>query len=408
MIRMIRMICICRLIRRTFQPPWTAHGKWVGLCLGLLSGMTVAKSEDAGLSIESPREWQVVQRQTATLGAIPVAVRLPDRGGAVVEARVRSHSNTTAVPSPWQRLPEEDGVHAGILPAPAGGWHRVEVRATRPDGVMSTSEVERVGVGEVFVVAGQSNSANHGEVRQRPASDRVVSLSPDGNWQPAADPQPGASGDGGSFLPPLGDRLVARFDVPIGFVACGIGATSVREWLPAGVRFPAPPTLIGHVRQVADGSWESDAVAFKVLVRRLQQCGPSGCRAVLWHQGESDANQADVSRTLPGALYEQFLGTVIRRSREESGNPAAWFVARATYHVPGDESSPDIRAAQAAVCRDGLALAGPDSDALTGPLRESGGKGVHFSNEGLRRHAEAWLDRIGPWLEGELAEALSP
>ena len=79
MIRMIRMICICRLIRRTFQPPWTAHGKWVGLCLGLLSGMTVAKSEDAGLSIESPREWQVVQRQTATLGAIPVAVRLPDR-----------------------------------------------------------------------------------------------------------------------------------------------------------------------------------------------------------------------------------------------------------------------------------------------------------------------------------------
>lgn len=58
----------------------------------------------------------------------------------------------------------------------------------------------------------------------------------------ANDPQPGASGNGGSFLPPFGDAIVKKFDVPVGLVSCGVGATSVREWLPKGATFPNPPT----------------------------------------------------------------------------------------------------------------------------------------------------------------------
>ena len=220
----------------------------------------------------------------------------------------------------------------------------------------------------------------------------------------AADPQPGASGDGGSFLPALGDRLVAEFDVPVGFVACGIGATSVREWLPAGARFPAPPTLTGRVRPAAAGGFESDGAAFAMLVDRIGQCGSAGFRALLWHQGESDANQADPARTFPGPLYEDALGRLIRAARAATGHDAPWFVARTSYHVPGDESSTDLRAAQAAVCRDGLALPGPDTDRLAGPLRDSGGRGVHFSGAGQRRHAEAWMEAVAPWLEARLTE----
>jgi hypothetical protein len=72
--------------------------------------------------------------------------------------------------------------------------------------------------------------------------------------------------------------------------------------------------------------------------------------------------------------------------------------------VPGDEASADIREAQAALWKSGLALAGPDSDALKGDLRERGGKGVHFSGPGLRRHAAAWAEKITPWLERELGQ----
>jgi lysophospholipase L1-like esterase len=139
-----------------------------------------------------------------------------------------------------------------------------------------------------------------------------------------------------------------------------------------------------------------------MLVRRMKQLEPTGFRAVLWHQGESDANQQDRSRTLPGPLYEAMLGRVIRDTRAEIGRQVPWFVARASYHVPGDESSTDIRAAQGAVCRDGLALPGPDTDALKGSLRDSAGLGVHFSGAGQRRHAEAWYDVLAPWLEVRL------
>ena len=367
-----------------------------------LSGVSMRAEGEApvaasALQIIHPVDRAVVQRRDRAGGSIPVEVvaELPEAGS--VEARV-----ALADDPPWQPL-QRDGDHfRGACDAPAGGWHRLEVRSIVDGAVAGTARVERVGVGEVFVVAGQSNSANHGEEKLVPGDERVVTLDPEGVWRVAADPQPGASGDAGSFLPALGDRLVAEFDVPVGFVACGIGATSVREWLPEGSRFPAPPTLTARVRPAAAGGFESDGAAFAMLIRRMEQCGPEGCRAVLWHQGESDANQQDRSRTLPGPLYEAMLERIIRASRGGLGREVPWFVARATYHVPGDESSTDIRAAQAAVCRDGLALPGPDTDTLTGSLRDSGGRGVHFSGAGQRRHAEAWAAAIAPWLEARL------
>ena len=365
---------------------------WLALLAS--SGWPVQAAAE-GLRVLSPVERQVVQRRSRDAGFVPVVVEGALPAGTLVEARV-------VVPpdAPWHPLAREGERFVGAIPAPAGGWHRLEIRragAAEPDAV-----VDRVGVGEVFVVAGQSNSANHGEARLAPACDLVSTLAPDGSWRPATDPQPGASGDGGSFQPPLGDLLTERFGVPVGFVSTGIGATSVREWLPAGVPFPNPPTLEGRVRRRPDGAWESDGAAFATLVARLRQCGPEGCRAVLWHQGESDANQADRSRTLPGSLHGALLSRLIAGSREALGRDVPWFVARATYHVPGDESSADIRAAQAAVCRDGLALPGPDTDLLGAGSRDGGGRGVHFSGPGLVRHAEAWFEKLAPWLEERL------
>ena len=400
-----------RLWRRFGRGNTTGSGAWRGRRLwwwpallpaavapALVAG-TPPVPEGTAPRIVAPAELSVVQRHDRAGGAIPVAVEVevPESGG--VEARLASVAG-----APWLRLTRDGDRFTGRLAAPAGGWHRLEVRSFVDDAVTGRASVEKVGVGEVFVVAGQSNSANHGEEKLVPVDERVVTLAPDGVWRVAADPQPGASGDGGSFLPALGDALVAEFGVPVGFVACGIGATSVREWLPAGSHFPSPPTLTGRVRPAADGGFESDGAAFDMLLERMGQCGPAGFRAVLWHQGESDANQSDPSRTLSGPLYGDALGRLIRAARAGSGRDAPWFVARVSYHVPGDESSTDLRAAQAAVCRDGLALPGPDTDRLAGPLRDSGGRGVHFSGVGQRRHAQAWMEAVAPWLEARLTD----
>ena len=93
----------------------------------------------------------------------------------------------------------------------------------------------------------------------------------------------------------------------------------------------------------------------------------------------------------------------VRDTRKDVGWDAPWFVAQASYHAPGDEASPEIRAAQASLWKDGVALEGPDTDALGGELRDSGGKGVHLSGPGLREHAARWAKKVVPWLQRQAA-----
>ena len=206
----------------------------------------------------------------------------------------------------------------------------------------------------------------------------------------------------GVSRPPFGDAIADKFGMPVGIVACGFGGTSVREWLPEGAVFPNPPTIESHVRKLENGSWESKGDLYPVLCDRMKQFGQHGFRAVLWHQGESDAHQKDATRTLSGKLYREYLEQLIRATRKDAGWEVPWFVAQVSYHVPGDEASPDIRAAQASLWKDGVAQEGPDTDALKGEMREQGGQGVHFSGTGLRAHAAKWVEKIVPWLERQV------
>jgi hypothetical protein len=346
------------------------------------------------LTITTPLDYQVVQRNHRGKGNVTLTGQIT---AALLEEK---HTLEVRIDGgDWRRTAVRWGnaTFTAECELPAGGWYALDVRFVGPQGVVAAASVPHVGIGDIFVVAGQSNSANHGEERQRVQSGKVVTF--DGlQWRPANDPQPGASGDMGSFMPPLGDALVARFGVPIGFVACGIGASSVREWLPAGSTFPNPPTIESRVRRLPDGSWESKGEAYKMFTSRMSDLGKNGFQAVLWHQGESDANQADTSRTLAGNLYQKYLKQLIQQSRKDIGWNVPWFVALASYHVPGDEGSDDIRKAQAALWKDRTALQGPDSDAVKGSFRDSGGKGVHLSGPGLREHAARWFEKIAPWL----------
>ncbi len=379
-------------------PPGQGHNMWAGFfqCAELVT--FVKAHAGPNLTVQSPLDHQVIQRSSKRQG--PLHIRGELAGFSAKSPTVETRLIVNDQPGKWRRLSvnQKQRTFEARWEAPAGGWHRLEVRARAEAYVLAESAVEHVGVGEVFVIAGQSNSANHGEEKQQTRTGLVAAF--DGQrWQPANDPQPGASGGGGSFIPPFGDALAEKFRVPVGIVACGVGATSVREWLPKGAEFPNPPTLTGQVRQLPGGDWESKGTLFTTFTERMKPFGPRGFRAVLWHQGESDANQADPTRTLPGDLYRDYLTELIRASRREIGWTAPWFVAQATYHVPGDEASPDIREAQAALWKQGLALEGPDTDALKGDMRDSGGKGVHFSGPGLREHAARWTEKVAPWLE---------
>ncbi len=396
--------------RRSISPQ-RMNFRFLSLHALLLGSLSCGGAYAATLTLTAPLDYQVVQRFSADKGRIPIsgvlgalgALGERREGEGALEVRVNEYGKQAT----WQKLSVEprDGAFQTGLEAPAGGWYRLEFRVVVEGKAVAETSVEHVGVGEVFVVAGQSNSANYGAEKTATLTGRVSAF--DGKtWRISQDPQPGAGGNGGSFMPGLGDTLADAFHVPVGFVACGAGGTSVRAWLPKGVRSPVLPT--GATSSLKSGEYESPGTLYGRLTALMKTLGPQGFRAVLWHQGESDANQKDPTRTLPGELYQEYLQQIIRDSRTAAGWEVPWFVAQVSYHVPGDEASPDIRGAQAALWSSGVALQGPDTDTLKGELRERQGQGVHFSGDGLRAHAGLWAQRLTPWLKTRLAEPAQP
>lgn len=363
----------------------------IGFLLG--SGLV---TQAAGL--DSPLELQVYQRNAAERADVLISGSVP-ADTTLVEARAELAAGLKGKATDWIVVARggqvKDGKFSGTFTLVTGGWYTIRVRFRKSAVVQAVLEelaVKNVGVGDIFVVAGQSNSANHGQEKQQPKTGLVVAF--DGkHWQVANDPQPGASGGAGSFMPAFGDAIAKKLRVPVGIVACGAGGTSVRAWLPEGTRMANPPTNNTGARQLPGGEWESDGRLYNGFVSRMKQLGPNGFRAVLWHQGESDANQPDPKQTLTGRPYRLCLEQVIMASRKDIGWNAPWFVALVSSH--GNNEVPELRAAQKSLWDDGIALEGPDSDALKGDLRD----GVHFSAKGLREHGLSWAEKVAPWLE---------
>ncbi len=360
------------------------------------------------VTLSSPLDYQVFQRASKDAGKIVVAGMLEVQGHAALtnldrlEARLVGDTFT----NDWQALPFDNRVRQfrGQLPAPAGGWFHLEVRLAGKGGVGWDTSIEHVGVGEIFLIAGQSNSANHGEGRQQAKNPLVVAFG-NGIWQPAHDPEPGASGKGGSFMPAFGDAMADRLKVPIGLVALGEGSTSVREWLPKGDAVAAPPDTGRNVITVGPGRWICNGDLFTRIAQAEDQLGVQGFRAILWHQGESDSHESP-DRAITPAQYRQYLQRIIEASRAAAGWRVPWFIAQASYHNPDDQGSPELRAAQKSLVTDGVALAGPNTDTLGPEFRQNNGKGIHLNPLGLQRHGQMWMECVAPWLEQQLAPSM--
>ncbi|HTA95009.1 MAG TPA: sialate O-acetylesterase, partial [Verrucomicrobiae bacterium] len=335
-------------------------------------------NETAKVSLISPTDFQVLQREKKSAGTIVVEGILETSTNNLVkpdklEVRFTGKSLDGDLPDNWRSLPMNPHIphFRAALQAPAGGWYRLELRLSGGGQTVFETNVEHVGVGEIFVIAGQSNSANHGEEKQKPKSPLVVAFG-NGRWQPAGDPEPGASGKKGSFMPAFGDAMAEKFNVPIGIVAIGEGSTSVREWLPKNDAMILPPTTGKNTILTSSNSWVSAGDLFNRIISAQQMLGADGFRALLWHQGESDSHQP-VANEISPAIYRQYLQRVIESSRAAAGWRVPWFVAQVSYHNPEDTSTPELRAAQKSLVTDGIALAGPDTDTLGSEFREKNG-----------------------------------
>lgn len=273
----------------------------------------------------------------------------------------------------------------------SGGWYTLEVRAILNGSVIATSRIDRVGVGEVFIVAGQSNAqgsdvysgggigANDDRVNVIDYYDNILDetklpfqFTQMGNFKRMA-PY--------NFVPwfwsRLGDRLAQRLNVPVLFYGAALGGIGSSAWRRSSngedLRRELPLFIA-----VAGMPYRALKAALQHYVTR------TGVRAVLWQQGESDD-------PTPEDLYYDNLKTVIERSRTDahSGN-LAWAIARSSRNP---DPHPNVTNAQTRIVRDiYYAFPGPDTDLIYGA--EYRKDGVHFFERGLTQAAEAWNNSL--------------
>lgn len=336
--------------------------KWtISLILTLLAAMP--PTPEGKIVLVSPLARQVIQRDDNNQGRVAIKGSV-DLSATKIEAQAVLMPGAKGKNTDWEMVAEGEGIKngtfEGAIAVTAGGWYTIKVRALKEKETVAESTVERVGVGEVIITAGQSNSANHGGAKLSPNDDRVSAW--DGKaWRKADDPQPIATGKGGTPWPVLGDSLVQQLQVPVGFISVGSGGTSVEQWQPGGKLYPR-------------------------LKDALTQMGKNGVRCVLWHQGESDAiagTSAD--------LYKQRIETLIKQSRTDAGFDLPWFIAGVSYIGPkhvGKQAA--VREGQKKACDNKLTFEGPETDDMHGDLRL--GDGVHFSEKGLKEHARRWAE----------------
>ncbi|MBM3953487.1 MAG: hypothetical protein FJ309_02495 [Planctomycetes bacterium] len=346
----------------------------------LLTAATAAHGSAAeGLAIREPRPHEVVQRTRFTPG--PTPAEPVSRGSAIVtlvldgvppgvaSARIRAvPCSDPEADVAWSRVdldaPTADGARRGRVAVAAGGWYRLEAMVDDAPGEPRTAAVEPFGVGEVWLVAGQSCATNTNDERLVVGDPRrrVAACGGDGSWCVADDPQPTPDGsDGGSIWPAVGDEIVRAFGVPVGFRNVAWVGTSTARWQPGGEL---------HSRLVTAG---------KELGR---------FRAVLWQQGESDVIEGTSTDDYVAAM-RRIRGAAVRGW----GFEPPWLCAMSTHHPTVYDDPPGEARIRAAVDR--LAVlpgfgAGPDTDTLRGDMRGGPGSRRHFSGPGQRGAARLW------------------
>jgi Carbohydrate esterase, sialic acid-specific acetylesterase len=212
----------------------------------------------------------------------------------------------------------------------------------------------------VVIIIGQSNAANHGEAPTSPR--RSVFALHKGQCYAAADPQPGASGTGGSPWPALGDRLIETgLAKKVLLVNCAITSTTIAMW-------NENPALLG-------------CVTASMAELSALQLAPG---LVLFHQGEADARANTSSRDYLRSIQE----TVVKLKKITRQTPI--LVAQAT--ICRNEPNMSVRQAQAASwdVTQGI-YPGPDTDKF-GVLERY--DGCHFSKGSLAKVAEIWHEAI--------------
>ena len=233
---------------------------------------------------EGAMDWQIFQQEDDGRADIPLAgeyypVNLPEGAQATVWARV-VHESTGEEIVPWTQgeTPDDRTWRLVLRGVPAGGLYRLEtqLRTGNPEALNRGDMIFHVGVGDVFLIAGQSNAAGRcKDPVNDPPEPGVHVRRNSGKWDMAT-PMMNETTDtrytghyeprspGYSPYMHFGKYLKEALGYPIGLIPSASGGSPLRQWNPA-----------------------QDGDLYENMLNILRDYGGK-LKAVAWYQGCAD------------------------------------------------------------------------------------------------------------------------
>ena len=284
------------------------------------------------------------------------------------------------------------GTFRGQISNIEAGWYQMEIRGL-VNGVQTTYDVvEKVGVGEVFIISGQSNAQGGRfpdteyptQIHYGAQDDRVNGINYFTDNPNSAYPFPNI----GNIVPItvlaptgkaswcwalLGDKIAQMWNVPVLFFNTAITSTTMQTWKQSADNNSAPYI---YLKKSFD--------YYKKIF---------GVRAILWHQGESDTAYNFDSNPQNKIDFDFNFKMLIDKSRSDAGANVSWVIAKTSRLAHFLTSTGVVE------CQENIALNYPNC--FIGPYTDNiqAGEGerdsfVHFKGDGFIDLANLWFDSI--------------
>lgn len=339
-------------------------------------------SQEGSVTITSPVDYRVFQRDGSNRADITVTGTYTGSPTAI-EASWNGGVYSTIVSSP------SGGSFSGTLTNQTAGQGTLTVRFADDSAVIASKNY--IGVGDIFIVAGQSNAvgqSGQNQVYSHP-SLKASLFGNDDKWKELVDPTDSPvnqvdpissdSSVGGSVWPRLATLLLANQDVPVAFIPTAQGGTSIEMWQKTSTRRSGGLNL------------------YESMARRINAVG-GRVKAVLLWQGERNASACDNRwATCEVTIYKNLLTTFANNISTDFGTKT---VVAQIGNRDGATSVGlnNVRVAQQSAWDDGVnILPGPalyDVDLYT-QFVGAGEDGTHFrSDADLQIAANRWWAAI--------------
>jgi sialate O-acetylesterase len=287
-------------------------------------------------------DYQVIQRGPDDTGACFAPLGMDVPAGALIKFSVTRYGRpiTSGEKKADAALPKDQaGVEVAALKP--GGPYCIDVTATGRDGaVVARAKFDNILVGDLWVLAGQSNMAGSAPIKERLAPDPLVNmLGMDGVWKPGVPPThrmvesdsraikdlllgrggvkseeqlaelakqslTGENPWGGASCDTFFAAWLAKeTGIPQGLIPTAFGGTSLEEW---------SPDLLSR----------GDASLYGNMIRSITRSG-GHVRGMLWYQGESDAMNGDPK--IYDTYFDRFK-RFVECTRRDSNNPEMVFI----------------------------------------------------------------------------------